>query len=318
MTRTVGAALLVAMAISGCSSTGARTSTGPASRTHGPANIVAATIPLTGQPLTVSVDDNGKLWVGRAETPPALLEIDPATDALGREVSLEVGLAATACAGSIWLGTSNALERVDPRSAAVTATVPTDSQQNAVGCGFGSAWSADWMGNQLLRIDTSSNTVAGRLGVMAMPSAIATSADRLWVGGSGSLLRVDPTALQTDGSVGDLEDVLDVAVLGGESYVLTEDFNLNEGWVVGIDASSLKSVGRVQLPSLGYHLLAADGSLWVSLTDRHSVARLDAKTLTLLSEVPVGGGSQAMASTPGSVWVAVTEPAALVRISTGS
>jgi hypothetical protein len=109
-------------------------------------NVVVATIPLSGQPLVVVFAPDGTPWVGRAETGSRVIEIDPATNTIRREVLADVGLAAASESGALWFGSSSTLTRIDPVADQITATIATGSPANAVSFGEGAVWTTDYSG----------------------------------------------------------------------------------------------------------------------------------------------------------------------------
>lgn len=279
-------------------------------------NVVVATIPLSGQPLVVVFAPDGTPWVGRAETGSSAVEIDAATNTTKREVPADIGLAAVSGADSLWFGSSSALTRVDPVSAQVTATIDTGSQANAVAFGEGAIWTTDYASHALLRVDPATNAITGRIGVVEFPGTIAVGAGRIWVAGSGGVIdSVDPSTGNVDGTVTELPGITDMAFAGDTLYVIGSEGD--DHWIVRVDPGTLTVTARASLKDAGYHIVAGDGALWVSLTSRNIVARVDPATLATTASIPIGGQPQGLGAAQGAVWVTTYDQPSLVRIATG-
>jgi streptogramin lyase len=197
-------------------------------------NVVVATIPLSGQPLVVVFAPDGTPWVGRAETGSRVIEIDPATNTIRREVLADVGLAAASESGALWFGSSSTLTRIDPVADQITATIATGSPANAVAFGEGAVWTTDYNASALLRVDPATNAITARIGVVELPGSLAVGGGRVWVAGIGGdvIDRVDPSTGDVDGTVAGLPGISDLVFANNALYAIGS--NASGGWIVRV------------------------------------------------------------------------------------
>jgi len=120
------------------------------------------------------------LWVGQQR-------IDPATNRVAADGSFDGFVTAIGPEGT-W-ARSDAVERVDPRTGRVLATLRRPGfTPNAIALGGGSVWVAyasrtEWETTAIVRIDAKTNRFAGDLVVLhgRVPSALAYAGGSLWL-----------------------------------------------------------------------------------------------------------------------------------------
>jgi hypothetical protein len=141
----------------------------------------------------------------------------------------------------------------------------------------------------------------------AVPVAIASSHGSIWVAdsaGTGRLIRIDA-------ATGRIERTIPLVVRSASDISV----NGSSIWVAGynailrIDVRTNRIVKRITFPGQSTSLEGiqdmevVDGSVWVTLTQRSILARLDPDTgrVRAVVELPVAGGRIAAAG--GSIWV---------------
>ena len=121
-------------------------------------------------------------------------------------------------AGSLWIGSSGAVVRVDPATNATT-TIPVSGISSVVGFGAGTVWID--AATEILRLDPSTGAIVGKVrlpdfrgGMDEGLHFVAIEGDRAWIAGTSEnrpvLWRVDVTTNAVTGVVH-----LDDSVVGG-------------------------------------------------------------------------------------------------------
>jgi streptogramin lyase len=157
---------------------------------------------LSGPPIRVGTGGGwmvagfGALWVTNGDSNGSVSRINPATGTVTRTLTNIPEITAVG-AGSLW-GTGNygGLYRVDPATGQITATM---GPKNAVTVTFwaGSAWISAEPPGTLIRVDPTSNRVAGTaVPAGTSPTYITAAANGLWVVDStaGDLLHLAPAS----------------------------------------------------------------------------------------------------------------------------
>ena len=173
--------------------------TGVLPATDGSASVVGPKVEVGGAPCGVAVAF-GAVWVSVNDTA-ELVRIDPASGAVTHRSPLsDKPCEITATKDALWVVTqSGVVDRVDPTTRRVLASVPTGFASYEAVEAFGSIWVSNRNGQSLTRVDPATNatTTVELPGVNA--GGIAASADALWVGddttGSSTMARVDPETL---------------------------------------------------------------------------------------------------------------------------
>ena len=169
--------------------------------TQGPAIVVRIdprTNRVSGPPIRVGVSAGrivpaaGALWVTGGNIVSGLSRINPVTGTV-TPILANVESVDAVGAGSLWvIPTRGGIQRVDPTTGRVTATVPLP---NAVRVTFwaGSAWASIEPPGTLARIDPASNRIVGQaVPTGTTPVYIASSPNGLWVANidTGNLLHL--------------------------------------------------------------------------------------------------------------------------------
>ena len=210
--------------------------------------------------------------------------------------------AVTVAAGSLWIARNDVrvVERMDPRSLKVTATIPTGVRVLGMAGNDSAIWLAAYEDDTVLRIDPAVNRVNLTVHLIHGPAAFAISARSLWVSRTrGALVtKLDPQAgLSTVDATTDGRP-FPMAIAAGSVWVRNEQtstvtrinevtglvqatiqvdpFYGSDGfdsiavingkvWISGLNLEEVDpATNRVRtLPITGRPLAAGDGTLWV-------------------------------------------------------
>ena len=125
--------------------------------------------------------------------------------------------------------------------------------------------------NQVIRVDTNSGEVTGRLELVE-PGQVTVGED-VWIGFKGGVAQVDPQSLSVDA-------VYDVQLNFGGSMLATDDnvwVRCGDGpFLVGIDPTKQRITAIVTDKNLssGGNIVAVDGQLWTTAFDDATLVRL--------------------------------------------
>ena len=179
--------------------------------------------------------------------------------------------------GAVWI-TNRGLglvQRVDPASNTVIASVPINEPCNGLTFGFGSVWTASCKDRTLVRIDPTGNKVAA---VISTPIAsdgegqVTAGFGSIWIsGGDGQLHRLDPA---------------------------TNRFITSIPVPQGADAVASDST-----------------AIWVTDPAHSTLLRIDPLTNTVVSTIPVGPHPQFLATDDASVWVLNQDDGTVSRVT---
>jgi streptogramin lyase len=173
-------------------------------------NTVAAVIKGTGNLPEDALEVGDRLWVtGQADD---TVLIDPSTNTVTKTIKGD-RLYMDAGFGSVWITTrDNHLDRLDPVTAAVTASIPVRTGDcdcmNDVVVTSNAAWVISCDTGMLIKVDPNTNMVASRTsfgtlmgqGQAHAGATVRRGTDSIWIpmtgdeggGGSNGLVRVDP------------------------------------------------------------------------------------------------------------------------------
>ena len=272
--------------------------TGVLAATDGSASVVGPKVEVGGSPCGV-VAAFGAVWVSVNDSA-ELVRIDAGSGAVTHRVPLsDKPCEITATKDALWVVTqSGVVDRVDPATRKVVASVPTGFASYEAIEAFGSIWVSNRNGQSLTRVDPATNetTTVELPGVNA--GGIAASADALWVGddttGSTAIARVDPTTLAvTRVEVGGSRPGY-VAATADRVWVS----RVKSGSVSMLDAATGKVLGRpTPAGSSPVNLAASPDGRWVWVPDdaTNLLTRIDAATGDAVERLEVGAGPAVVA-----------------------
>jgi YVTN family beta-propeller protein len=240
----------------------------------------------------------------------------------------------------------DSLQRIDPRTNKLVATIGVDHNPDTAAAGAGRVWVGSEENQSVLRIDPKANNVTGRVNT-AGPNSIAATSNEVYVTNTdGTLSQIDPSTLALSNapnsgyrSVAVGEDAIwtvgykglvhvnyegvvvrrvlhagfspfAVATGGGAVWVL--DDKLRSLWRV--DPRTDRIVKRIRLGFDPGGLAFGLGRVWVTDNSGDAVAEVDPATDRIVRSIQVGDGPIGVAVGSGSVWTANYRAGTVSRI----
>ena len=211
--------------------------------------------------------------------------------------------------GAFFANAAEGIEKIDPKTAKVTATLPKVAKPCAgMASGFGSLWVPSCADGSLIRFDskTLKETARFQVGTGTATRAIAASPDSIWMltDDKTTLSRIDP---DQNAVVGELR-----VPAGCRSLVFGETSLWlacpTENKVYRIDPATNVVINQVEVSSQPEALAAGEGSIWVFCKKDGKVDRIDPKTnkVSKSIDLAVPGVAGSIAVGEGSVWVTMT------------
>jgi virginiamycin B lyase len=273
-----------------------------------------AVFPLEGSP-DWQVITKAAVWVSSARAN-HVVQLLPATNTVGLIVDVQrpcSGL--TEGFGSIWVPScgNHDLERVDPATGKITATILAEAanSEGGIAAGAGSIWFVV-KPSTLERIDPATNKVVASIELPDGSEDPAFGDGFVWISSFGhdQLLKVDPktNALVATIPVGPKPRFITV----GEGSVWT--LNQGDGTVSRVDMKTGKVVATIAcgIPGSGGDLSYDNGSVWAAMFD-FPLTQIDAKTNTVVGQW-AGPGGDGMRAGLGSVWLSNLRQGTVWRI----
>ena len=223
-------------------------------------NKVVARVKTGFGPFAVAYGANS-LWTANSQSG-TVTRIDPRKNKAlrtikvgGRPYDIAFG------AGSVWVGNNGGtVNRINPKTNKLVKTIKAGTEPNGIAFAFGAIWTGDRLGNQLLKIDPTTNKISGRLSLDA-PDWVTPDENALWVSEeSGSVVRVDPASLQVTATVKVGANPLHSAIVGGDLWVP----NLDDSTISVVDRGAAKLKDTFPGPAGAIAISNATGDVWVS------------------------------------------------------
>ncbi len=277
---------------------------------------VVADVPVGARPEAVAADKRF-VWVANVADR-TVQQIDIGKRRVVATITPRIGVdALVAGAGSAWIADSvgGRVLRIDAELGDVADSVPlptttqTGLRTPTAGAALdgGSLWLASTPLAAVLRVDTATKRVTGRVSVGNQPAGLAIGAGAVWVADSidNTVARIVPAGA---GAVTDTIPLGNgagpIAVGAGAVWVA----NRRDGTVSRIDPAT-RSVNTVipvgQLPS---GITVGAGAVWVANSLSGTVSRIDPRTNRVTQTIHVGGAPHALTIAGGRLWVTI-EPA---------
>ena len=236
-----------------------------------------------GYPTSISVGEDGSLWVAVALTDPndnlvagKVVRIDPVSGGVTATIAVgKLPTDTTVSPGAVWVANSadGTISRID--AATNTATTLKLGAPNGVGLAYGegSVWLSSEIG-LLLRIDPATSQVIARIPTRPDSEGVAVGGGSVWVANWGNdgdataaVLRVDPATNQVANAIPVGANANFVAFGGGSVWVALA----GERNVVQIDAGTSTVVGRLAVAGPSWGIAAADTTAWVVQPNREGL-----------------------------------------------
>ncbi|HEY6058804.1 MAG TPA: hypothetical protein VIV06_12295 [Candidatus Limnocylindrales bacterium] len=196
------------------------------------------------------------------------------------------------------------------RAPKITASISLAGTPVAIAVGGGSTWVANLSGENVIRIDPTTNRVAAFVSLdtdpATVPYSLAYGEGALWVGSpafaadgtpaSGSVARIDPS-----GQV--------VATIGtGVPYSIATGFGAvwvadsGGGTLVRIDPQTNAVAATITIGAMPTSVAIGAGAVWVASSAEGTVTRVDPATNTVTAVIPTGP-AYSVAATSRAIWV---------------
>jgi DNA-binding beta-propeller fold protein YncE len=229
-------------------------------------------------------------------------------------------------AGALWVVGSDEINRIDPASNTVTASIPvgaTGSGPASVAVGAGTVWVPVAVPGTLWGINPKNDKVAAKIpldGPLRGSISVSATRDTVWVAccgesgagasaSSGRLLRVDPRRKRVVADIALPASPVAVAADASAAWVATAG-----GQVLMVSerrnrvAATIDAGGPLGFPQT---IAAGGGGVWLADPFDEQVVRIDPKTRRVMARIPAGAVTT-LAVTGDAVWA--LSPQGLVRI----
>ena len=274
-----------------------------------------ATFPVEGSP-DWSVVTKDAVWVASARAN-HVVQLLPATSTVGIIADVQRPCSGLAEGfGSIWspsCGATKEIERLDPATGKITASIPAEAanSEGGIAAGPDSIWFVTKPSN-LVRIDPKTNTIKATIELPAGSENPAFGGGFVWISGYGSnsLIKVDPKT----------NSVVDTIAIGpkprfitiGDGSVWT--LNQGDGSVSRVDMKTDKLVATIPcgIQGSGGDLSFGEGYVFAAMFD-FPLTQIDAKTNKVVAQW-AGAGGDGMRVGDGSVWLSNLRLQSVYRI----
>jgi YVTN family beta-propeller protein len=224
--------------------------------------------------------------------------------------------------GAIWVAydekknENTGVFRLDPNTNQIVTAIQTGKSAGAAAVGNGAVWIGNFGDNSVTRIDPETNRVVATVTVGKYPFGLDVGEGSLWVtnAGSNTVSRIDSTTNAVIGTIAVGKRPAGIAVGGGFVWVA----NSKSKSVSRIDPKTATVVATIEAHGEPMTLTARGSDVWVSSQFRSgfSVLRIDAKSNTVVAEIPISTKGQVGGTTllGDLLWVADRANGALWRI----
>jgi YVTN family beta-propeller protein len=276
----------------------------------------------------------GALGGGRADVrppvapggirPPAIL-VDPSA----RVVLAARPVTVVAADGHIWVANGDHVDRIDPSTGTVVATIRAGGGRSGVAAGEAGIWFSDMSTGIVAQIDPLTNRLGASVDV-PNPEFLAVGVNDVWVASptSGEVTRIDARSgsvvatIEVGAGPSRLAVTTDAIWVPHDHGVLQSPAGTS-GMVSRIDPGADRVVTAVHAPNASGGFVYArkalvdDGAVWVADSGGGAVYAIDTATNAVRLTIPVGPNVEDMTIIDGSLWVTVNpdgEDSLLVRI----
>ncbi len=216
--------------------------------------------------------------------------------------------------GSVWVsrtdpeGEGNFLDRIDPTSNKVVASIPVGRNPcHGVAVGFDAVWVPTCIDQRVVRVDPETNEVVRSFEVPLDRSdgdRIVAAFGALWIAspdpkGGDVLARIEPDTGKVDTIP--LPTPSTWVVEGfGSLWVISPD----GGTVYRVDPNARRVAGSIEGLGEPQTAVAGEGVLWVNDAADGTVVRVDPDSLSVIERIPIGvpGFGGGIAADPSGVW----------------
>ena len=258
--------------------------------------------------LSVGLSGCGGGSAGEQGPPPS--SAPPAVP--GVDVDRPVGL--VWAGGSLWAASSgdDAVVRIDPATATITATVPVPGTPLRVAADEKTLWVSAFRSGHVLAIDLASAKVVHDVAVGDGPEGVAIGFGSMWVvrQNARQLTRLDPNGTVLGSTPLDAEPRL-VAIGATAVWVA----NFGAGTLTRVEPTGQNPKTSAKICTGAQGLAISAGVVWVTCTTAGEVVAVDEQTMAVRGRIAIPGEPDGIRIAGDDVWVVATAGPTLVRIS---
>ena len=230
-------------------------------------------------------------------------------------------------AGSIWVATGTEVDRVDPVSNRITASIQIGSGRSSIGAGPAGIWVCNYVDGTVARLDPVSAKLGSKIAV-SNAEFIAVGERDVWVTSSTTarVTRIDAATNRIVATIDGGYGPSQAAVTADAVWVPNDQFpavqsqsTASERLITRIDPAT--NAVTATLPGDGFtyarQVIVVAGQVWVMDAGAGVISRIDPTTNTVVQAIPLGRPLGGMASVGNAIWVTIqdgVEGALLVRV----
>ena len=296
---------------------------------------IAASIPLGRSSVGVTTTPSGVIVANFSDG--NLSRVDPATNTVLSVIPLTItGLEGPGPLafgdGALWVGlvavdstgqnfVAGSVERVDPATYQVVATIPVGMEPIAMTTSPGAVWVSNVGDGTITRIDSASNAVIATIPVSGGVAGLAFGEGAIWVANpdAGTVSRIDPATNTVIAAIPTVAGPQDVVDLAGSIWVANWGTNnASDGVLSRIDPATNQAVRTIPVGINPASLAVGGGLIWVTgphdpvLIAVNPVSNsIQSRTSTHVLDIGANGeavGFSYLAATDHAVWAVQTFP----------
>lgn len=204
--------------------------------------------------------------------------------------------------GSIWVANflTGKVQRIDPATNRVAASVPVGGEPYGLAVAPGSIWVGNNAAAEVARIDIASNRVVARVPAGDRPIGLTYANGSVSVGdfGDGAITRIDAATNAVTRRVVVAGEHEDLALDFGSLWVPNE-----EGTVTRLDPATLAVQATIAVGLDPDFVVTRDGFVWTSAYRDDVVSKIDPATGSVTT-LPAARGAQGLAFDEHGLWLA--------------
>jgi YVTN family beta-propeller protein len=213
-----------------------------------------------------------------------------------------VGIAASP--GAIWVANSGegTVDRIDPTTNQVVASIVLAGRPLLMTYGGGAVWVSNTAQQAVARIDPVTNKVVALITVGGGPSGVAFGEGSVWVTNflSDTVSRIDPASNKVIRTLKVGTGPVFVQVGFGSVWVV----NQNDSSVSRIDPRSASVLAVIPVGRVPLGLTMDDQDLWVSDSQDNELAAIDPARNQVVARIPVRPAPAGITFADGTLWSA--------------
>ena len=204
------------------------------------------------------------------------------------------------------------LQRIDPETNRLVATIKASSDPSGVAVGEGAVWVTNRYDGTLSRIDPTTDAVSKTSAAGADPTHVAVGLGAVWVsnGNDETMARLDPDTLKIVRTYSPGRGACGRVTVGAGAVWLVAGVTLVR---VGPDDKLLTEVTGI--PSCVTDVAVGGGAVWITAYLSKSVTRVDPRELKAVATIPLAFVPAGIAADREGVWVVDSAGDSIVKIS---